>query len=75
MKNRDSGVIGEVEANMSGDLYKVRLPDGKEVLARPNGKMRVHHIRVLIGDRVRLQLDPYGGHDTNRIVERLRTGV
>jgi translation initiation factor IF-1 len=43
--------------------------EGKLLLAYLAGKMRLHRIRVLVGDRVELVLDPYGGRA--RIVRRL----
>jgi translation initiation factor IF-1 len=41
-------------------LFKVKLDDGREVKAHLAGKMRLFRIKVLIGDRVELVLDPYG---------------
>jgi translation initiation factor IF-1 len=43
--------------------------DKKEILAYLSGKMRMHRIKVLIGDGVEVVLDPYGGK--GRIVKRL----
>jgi len=43
--------------------------DKKEILAYLSGKMRMHRIKVLIGDSVEIVLDPYGGK--GRIVKRL----
>jgi len=43
--------------------------DKKEILAYLSGKMRMHRIKVLIGDTVEIVLDPYGGK--GRIVKRL----
>ena len=61
------GVVTEALPNT---LFRVAL-DGKEeiILAYLAGKMRMHHIRVLIGDKVELQLEPYGGKA--RIIKRL----
>ena len=39
--------------------YKVKLDNGHELIAYTNGKMRKHHIRILAGDRVSLELSPY----------------
>ena len=67
-----TGVVEEVLPN---SLFRVRLPagEGQEegvlVLAYLAGKMRLHRIRVLVGDKVELVLDPYGGRA--RIVRRL----
>ncbi len=66
---------GTVEEVLPNSLFRVRLPSEKEegegelVLAYLAGKMRLHHIRVLVGDRVEMVLDPYGGRA--RIVRRL----
>ncbi len=54
-----SGIVTEA---LPDTLFRVKL-DGKDdiVLAYLAGKMRMHRIRVLIGDKVELELDPYGG--------------
>lgn len=58
-KNSASGIVVEALPNT---LFKVELQDTKEViLAYLAGKMRMNRIRVLIGDKVELELDPYGG--------------
>lgn len=62
---------GIVEEALPSTLFRVRLDDGKEILAHLAGRMRLHHIRVLPGDRVRVELSPYD--DTKaRIVQRLK---
>lgn len=50
-------------------LFKVDIGEEKEVLAYLSGKMRMHRIKVLIGDRVRMVVDPYGGRA--RITRRI----
>ncbi len=68
-------VKGVVEEVLPNSLFRVRLAgdeEGKEeplVLAYLAGKMRLHRIRVLVGDQVDMVLDPYGGRA--RIVRRL----
>lgn len=52
---------GVVEEALPNTLFRVRLDDGSEALAYLAGKMRLHRIKVLVGDRVAVQLDPYGG--------------
>ena len=54
-------VEGIVEEALPNTLFRVKLADGTLILAYLAGKMRVHRIKVLVGDRVTLQLDPYGG--------------
>ncbi|MDO8430540.1 MAG: translation initiation factor IF-1 [Candidatus Taylorbacteria bacterium] len=54
--------FGVVTEALPDTLFKVKI-DGKEdvLLAYLAGKMRMHRIRVLIGDKVELELDSYGG--------------
>lgn len=54
-------VDGVVDEALPNTLFKVKLGSGEVVLAYLAGKMRLHRIKVLVGDRVTLQLDPYGG--------------
>lgn len=67
---------GSVEEVLPNSLFRVRIPaaegeegEGELVLAYLAGKMRLHRIRVLVGDQVDMVLDPYGGRA--RIVRRL----
>ena len=52
-----------------GDKSEDTTEEKKEILAYLSGKMRMHRIKVLIGDSVEIVLDPYGGK--GRIVKRL----
>ena len=52
-------------------LFKIKLGNGEEILAYLSGKMRLHRIRVLVGDKVSVRLDQYGGKTSSRIVKRL----
>jgi translation initiation factor IF-1 len=54
--------FGVVTEALPDTLFRVKI-DGKEdiQLAYLAGKMRMHRIRVLIGDKVELEMDPYGG--------------
>ncbi|MBX4189448.1 translation initiation factor IF-1 [Candidatus Parcubacteria bacterium] len=65
-----SGVVTEALPNI---MFRVKLDqaqDGEgDILAYLSGKMRLHRIRVLVGDRVTLELEPYGGKA--RITKRL----
>ncbi len=61
-------VEGIVEEALPNTLFRVKLGD-QLVLAYLAGKMRLHRIKVLVGDRVQLHLDPYGGRA--RITRRL----
>lgn len=62
-------VTGTVEEVLPNSLFRVRLENEELILAYLAGKMRLHRIRVLVGDRVELILDPYGGRA--RVVRRL----
>jgi translation initiation factor IF-1 len=54
-------VDGVVDEALPNTLFRVKLESGEVVLAYLAGKMRLHRIKVLVGDRVQVQLDPYGG--------------
>lgn len=62
---------GTVVALLPNAQYKIQLDSGEEVLAYTSGKMRLHKIRVLIGNRVQVKLDPYKGTVSNRVIRRL----
>lgn len=50
---------GEVVEAMPATTFKVMLDNGQEILAYLSGKMRMHKIKLLPGDRVKVQLSPY----------------
>ncbi len=50
---------GTVVETLPNTTFKVQLDNGHEILAYLSGKMRKHYIRVLLGDRVRVELSPY----------------
>lgn len=50
---------GEVVEALPNTMFKVRLDNNHEVLAHISGKMRMHYIRILPGDRVKVELSPY----------------
>ncbi len=52
-------VEGEVVEALPGTMFRVRLDNGHEVLSTLSGKMRKFYIRILLGDRVKLELSPY----------------
>ncbi len=68
--NKDLERMGTVTEALPNIMFKVKI-DGDEVetLSYLSGKMRLHRIRVLVGDRVILELEPYGGKA--RIIKRL----
>lgn len=69
MKDVDS-VQGFVTELLPGGLHRVQITGGKEVLCYLSGKMKINHIRVLVGEEVGVVLDKYGGKATNRIIRR-----
>lgn len=60
---------GVVVESLPNTMFRVELPGGKVILTYLAGKMRIHRIKILLGDKVRVQLDPYG--ERGRIVRRL----
>ncbi|UDG82748.1 Translation initiation factor IF-1 [Candidatus Vallotia lariciata] len=50
---------GEVLENLPNATFRVKLENGHIVLGHISGKMRMHYIRILPGDRVTLELTPY----------------
>ena len=71
MKQENILIEGVVLESLPSTLFKVKLDDGLEILAHLSGKMRLHYIKVLPGDRVRVEMTPYD--DTKgRIVHRLK---
>jgi len=50
------GVIDEV---LPDTRFRVKLDNGHDILAHMSGKMRKHHIRILAGDKVTIELTPY----------------
>ena len=70
MQENENLVNGTVEEALPNALFRIVLDDtNEEVLAYLAGKMRRFRIRVLVGDKVAVLLDPYG--DQNRITKRL----
>jgi translation initiation factor IF-1 len=67
-KKTSNGIVQEA---LPDTLFRVELAETKEViLAYLAGKMKMNRIRVLVRDKVELELDPYGGK--GRIVRRLQ---
>ena len=65
MANEEDKIVveGVVTEALPGTQFRVELDNGHEVLAYLSGKMRKYYIRILLGDRVRLEMSPY---DLNR---------
>ncbi len=58
-KKESSEVEGTVTESLPNASFRVELANGHEVLAYVSGKIRLHFIRVLPGDRVLVELSPY----------------
>jgi translation initiation factor IF-1 len=67
-------VEGVVVEALPGTQFKVRLDNDHEVLAYLSGKMRKYYIRILLGDRVRVEISPYD-LSRGRIVYRQKKRV
>ena len=52
-------VEGTVVESLPNAVFGVELPNGHRVLAHISGKIRKHYIRILLGDRVLIELSPY----------------
>ena len=52
-------VIGTVVEPLPNAMFRVKLDNGHEVLCHISGKMRMHYIRILPGDKVTVELSPY----------------
>jgi translation initiation factor IF-1 len=60
MSKEDSiEVEGTVLEPLPNAMFKVELENGHKILAHISGKMRLHFIRILSGDKVKVQLSPY----------------
>ena len=64
-------VEGKVTESLPNAMFRVELENGHMVLAHVSGKMRMHMIRILPDDKVRLELSPYD-LTRGRIVHRLK---
>jgi translation initiation factor IF-1 len=53
---KSDGVITETLPNAT---FRVKLDNGVEILAHISGKMRMHFIKILVGDRVTVEISPY----------------
>ena len=52
-------VLGIVSESLPNTMFKVKLENGHEVLAHISGKLRMNYIKILPGDKVKLELSPY----------------
>ena len=68
-KKEENSIIGTVVEALPNTLFRIETESGTVMIAYLSGKMRLHRIRVLVGDKVKIELDPYGGK--GRINKRL----
>jgi translation initiation factor IF-1 len=70
IQTQKEGVLtGKVAECLPNTLFRVQLENGVLQLSYLAGKMRINKIKVLLGDTVQVQVDPYGGR--GRIIKRL----
>jgi translation initiation factor IF-1 len=60
-KPKEDAIVleGTIKESLPNAMFKVELDNGHEVLAHISGKMRMHYIRILPGDKVQVELTPY----------------
>ena len=58
-KEESIEVEGRVIEPLPTAMFRVELDNGHKILAHISGKMRMHFIRILVGDKVKVQLSPY----------------
>ena len=68
MRGKSDKVLGIVIEALPSTVFRVKKENGDIMLAYLAGKMRKFRIKVLVGDRVEVEIDPYGGK--GRIVRR-----
>ncbi|KRL04047.1 MULTISPECIES: translation initiation factor IF-1 [Liquorilactobacillus] len=52
-------IEGKIKETLPNAMFKVELENGHEILAHVSGKIRMHYIRILPGDRVTVEMSPY----------------
>lgn len=67
-KDDNNTALGTVIEALPNTLFRVDIGGGKVIISYLSGKMRMHRIKVLVGDRVEVLLDIYGGK--GRIIKR-----
>jgi len=71
MKNKSELIVeGIIEEAFPNTTFRVKLNDGREVLAHLAGKLRLNFIRVMPGNKVKVELSPYD-EKRGRIIKRL----
>lgn len=71
MAQQNTRIEGVVQENLPNTLFRVKFPDETIVLAHLSGRMRLHYIKILPGDKVIVEMTPYD-KSKGRIVQRLK---
>ena len=71
VKKEKKEVEGVVTEALPNTMFRVELEDGRKVLCHLSGKMRIHYIKVMPGDKVKVETTPYD-EAKGRIVYRHR---
>ena len=50
---------GTIVENLSNAMFRVELENGVQIIAHISGKMRTHYIKILPGDKVKVEMSPY----------------
>ena len=50
---------GTIVEALSNAMFRVELENGHEIIAHISGKMRMHYIKILTGDKIRVEMSPY----------------
>ena len=50
---------GTIKEALSNAMFRVELENGHEIIAHISGKMRMHYIKILTGDKVKIEMSPY----------------
>jgi len=70
MNDQVRSIEGIAEESLPGGMFRVKLPEENMILAHLSGKMRIHRIRIVPGDKVLIEMSPYD-QTRGRIVRRL----
>ena len=62
---------GTIVESLSNAMFRVELENGVQIIAHISGKMRMHYIKIMPGDRVKVELTPYS-LDKGRITYRYK---
>lgn len=71
MEQQNTRIEGVVQENLPNTLFRVKFPDETIILAHLSGRMRLHYIKILPGDKVIVEMTPYD-KSKGRIVQRLK---